>query len=172
MRTENRAADPTSSVRLAEQRRALRFHTSKFNVIELCRVIPHPESWSVSPSSTQINGGVLMHKTHRLLTSSTGSPGSCGQTLKLQYIWQKHTMTLWFFVPLVKIGQYWTQTRTPRNPGRHHRGQNYKLTSLQRPSVWAECSFKTNVAEFQLTLIFTRAASTPPGCPAMDTCSQ
>lgn len=28
------------------------------------------------------------------------------------------------------------------------------------------------LAEFQLTLIFIRAASTPPGCPAMDTCAQ
>lgn len=55
-----------------------------------------------------------------------------------------------------------------------HESQNYKLTSLQGTTAWYSkaWTYKENMAEFQLTLIFTRAASTPPGCPAMDTCSQ
>lgn len=40
-----------------------------------------------------------------------------------------------------------------------------------RESAFQRSPFKTDAAA-KLTLIFTRAASTPPGCPAMDTCAQ
>lgn len=52
-----------------------------------------------------------------------------------------------------------------------HKARHCVFTSLEGVSISAE-SLQDGCRAAKLTLIFTRAASTPPGCPAMDTCAQ
>lgn len=134
--------------------------------LDSARVILHPGSKYVSPSLAQINGGVLTRETHRLAQVRQGHQGRVGKHYGSHIFGKTRDDAVILCSPCKNWSALNSNTSSQKSRPTPQR------LKVQTDECLGGGSFKTNMAEFQLTLIFTRAASTPPGCPAMDTCSQ